>query len=473
MVKDSAQNQNSSEDRRLDSWKEIAAFFGRDERTVKRWEKERGLPVHRVPGGGRGTVFAFAEELKSWLRSSQIKQNPDELSKDETSTPPSPEQVFVQNVPARHWGIIGAAICLAVLFAIAFGFTRFYKLHSVHGHLLPRVTPLVGVEEHRKAEDLYLQGRYHWNKRTPEDLAVAVDDFAKSSRIDPNYALAYAGTADCYNLLREYTATPASQAFPLAIAAANKSLELDPNLSEGHRALAFALFNWNWDVRGGEREFQKAIELNPKDVEAHHWYATTLMTLTRYPEAIEQIELARQLDPTSSSIAADRAMILYGSGRTKEAVEILKELEIAEPKFYSPPIYLSRIYFENKEYEEYFDEAIIAASLSNDQRTLASIEASRKRFKEGGEQAMLEGSLQEQLEAFRQGRGNAISVAMYYAMLGKKKEAMEYLEKAYQRHDYELISLGDAFAFRGMHDGPQFQALLKKVYATEQITGTV
>jgi hypothetical protein len=86
---------------------------------------------------------------------------------------------------------------------------------------------------------------------------------------------------------------------------------------------------------------------------------------------------------------------------------------------------------------------------------------------------MLEGSLQEQLEAFRQGRGNAISVAMYYAMLGKKKEAMEYLEKAYQRHDYELISLGDAFAFRGMHDGPQFQALLKKVYATEQITGTV
>jgi hypothetical protein len=186
MVKDSAQNQNSSEDRRLDSWKEIAAFFGRDERTVKRWEKERGLPVHRVPGGGRGTVFAFAEELKSWLHSSQIKQNPDELSKDETSTPPSPEQVFVQNVPARHWGITGAAICLAVLFAIAFGFTRFYKLHSVHGHLLPRVTPLVGVEEHRKAEDLYLQGRYHWNKRTPEDLAVAVDDFAKSSRIDPN-----------------------------------------------------------------------------------------------------------------------------------------------------------------------------------------------------------------------------------------------------------------------------------------------
>ena len=237
--------------------------------------------------------------------------------------------------------------------------------------------------------------------------------------------------------------------------------------------MAFALFNWNWDVRGGEREFKKAIELNPKDMEAHHWYATTLMTLNRYPEAIEQIELARQLDPTSSSIAADRAMILYDSGRTKEAVEILKELEIAEPKFYSPPIYLSRIYFENKEYEEYFDEAIIAASLSNDQRTLASIEASRKRFKEGGEQAMLEGSLQEQLEAFRQGRGNAISVAMYYAILGKKKEAMEYLEKAYQRHDYELISLRDAFAFRGMHNGPQFQALLKKVYATEQITGTV
>lgn len=474
MVKDSAQN--SSEERRLDSWKEIAAFFGRDERTVKRWEKERGLPVHRVPGGGRGTVFAFSEELTNWLRSSQLKQIPDELTKDGTLilAPPEPmppsEGVMLREMTVRRWGVIATVMAFALLTALAFGFTRFYNLHSVQGHLLPTVTSVVSAEEHRKAEDFYLQGRYHWNKRTPEDLAIAVDDFAKSSQIDPNYALAYAGTADCYNLLREYTATPASQAYPLAIAAANKSLELDPNLSEGHRALAFALFNWNWDLAGGEREFKKAIGLNPKDVEAHHWYATALLSQTRYPEAVEQIELARQLDPTSSSIAADRAMIFYSSGRIPEAIAILKELQHSEPNFYSPPIYLSRIYFETKDYEKYFDEAVIAASLSQDQRALASIEASRKRFKEGGEQALLEGSLEEQLEAFRHGRGNALSVAECYALLGRKKEAMDYLEKAYQRHDYELINLRGAFAFRGMHDEPQFQQLLKKLYGSEQAT---
>jgi tetratricopeptide (TPR) repeat protein len=469
MVKDSAQN--SPEDRRLDSWKEIAAFFGRDERTVKRWEKERGLPVHRVPGGGRGTVFGFAEELKSWLRSSQLKQNSDELATDGAAILPSPETTSVRWVNRRHWGFMGAMMVAALLPVLAVGFTRFYNLHSVPGHLLPAVRPAIRVEEHRKAEDLYLQGRYHWNKRTPEDLAVAVDDFAKAAQIDPYYALAYAGTADCYNLLREYTATPGSQAFPLAIAAANKSIELDPNLSEGHRALAFALFNWNWDVQGGEREFKRAIELNPNDVEAHHWYATALMSLNRYPEAIEQIEMARQLDPTSSSIAADRAMILYSSGEKKESVAILKELQLADPKFYSPPSYLARIYFENREYEQYFDEAIVAASLSNDQQTLQSIGAARKRFREGGEQAMLEGSLQEQLEAFRQGRSNAISVAMCYARLGRRREALEYLEKAYQRHDYELIFLRGSFPFREMHDEPQFRELLRKLYAGESKNG--
>src|SRR5208283_5300383 len=142
----------------------------------------------------------------------------------------------------KRWGFLGAAIGLGFLFLVVIGFTRFYNLHSVHGHLLPTVTPRVSSEAHEKAVELYLQGRYHWNKRTPEDLTQAEDDFAKASQLDPTYALAYAGTADCYNLLREYTSTPASQTFPLAIAAASKSIELDPELSEGHRALAFALF---------------------------------------------------------------------------------------------------------------------------------------------------------------------------------------------------------------------------------------
>ncbi len=462
MVTDSGLN---SADRRLDSWKEIAAFFGRDERTVKRWEKERGLPVHRVPGGGRGTVFAFSNELTDWLRSSQLKEPAESGVKEGIVLVPPDESGPIRVPMERPWGLIGTVLTLVFFAVIAFGFSRFYNLHSVHGHILPTISPRVSAEAHKKAEESYLQGRYHWNKRTPEDLAQAEDDFAKATQLDPNYALAYAGTADCYNLLREYTQTPASQTFPLAIAAAQKSIELDPELSEGHRALAFALFHWNWDVEGAEREFKRAIELNPKDVEAHHWYATALMPLARYPEAIAQIELARQLDPASSSIAADRAMIFYASGRTEQSIQILRELEIADPNFSSPPNYLARIYFEQRQYEKYFAEAEVAAKLSHDDSALASIQVSRREFKSGGEMALLEEMLAEQLESFRQGRTDAISVAMIYACQGNKQEALDYLEKAYQRHDYGLISVRGWTRFKGMGDDPQFQDLLRRIYS--------
>ncbi len=454
-------NQNS-EDRRLDSWKEVASYFGRDERTVKRWEKERGLPIHRVPGGGRGSIFAYSRELTDWLRSAQLKDASDSPITNGAPVVSLPEQS--PTILGRAWRGWGLAFGLGFLLLFIFGFTHFYEVHSVQGRLLPGVSVRTDPEAHNKAEELYLQGRYHWNKRTPEDLALAADDFAKSTQLDSNYALAYAGTADCYNLLREYTSTPGSQTFPLAIAAAQKSIELDSTLSEGHRALAFALFNWNWDLIGGEREFKRAIQLNPNDAEAHHWYATALLSITRYHEAVSEIERARQLDPASSSIAADRALILYVSGRKEEGFTILKELKIADPKFSSPPVYLSRMYFDEKEYEKYFDEAEDAARLSHDAQSLAALTAARKRYQDGGEQSFLQGELEESLQQFKQGRTDALTVAMHYAALGKKREALDYLEKSYQRHDYALIGAGEFPAFRNLHDDPQFQDLLKRLY---------
>lgn len=461
MPVDSTQN---PEDRRLDSWKEVAAFFGRDERTVKRWEKERGLPIHRVPGVRRGSIFAYVAELTAWLGSAQWKEPAELPSKNAAPVRTSTEPILEAPAVQGTWRTAGILSGVGFLLLMTLGFTHFYQLHSVQGHLLPNVSVRTDLEAHKKAEELYFQGRYHWNKRTPEDLTLAVDDFAKSAQLDPNYALAYAGTADCYNLLREYTSTPGSQAFPLAISAAQKSIELDPNLPEGHRALAFALFHWNWDIVGGEREFKKAIELNPNDAEAHHWYATALMSLSRYTQAIQEIERARQLDPTSSSIAADRALLLYTSGRKEEGFSLLKELKTADPKFSSPPNYLARMYFQEKVYEKYFDEAQDAARLSHDDHALAALAEARKRYKTGGGQAFLQGELELALQAFKQGRTDAYSVAVLYAAMGRKQETLDYLEKAYQRHEYILISVGDLVPFRGLHDNPQFQDLLKRVY---------
>lgn len=462
MLGNSGQNQ---EERRLDSWKEVAAFFGRDERTVKRWEKERGLPIHRVPGGGRGSIFAFAAELTAWLRSAQLKEQGQLAVKEPgnaTVATPHPVAEPTERMRWRDWRLV---VGLSLLLSFVVGFTHFYQLHSVQGHLLPEVSVRTDPEAHKKAEELYLEGRYHWSKRTPEDLTQAVDDFAKAAQLDPNYALAYSGTADCYNLLREYTSTPGSQTFPLAIAAARKSLELDPKLSEGHRALAFALFHWNWDIAGGEREFKLAIQLNPNDAEAHHWYATALMSLTRYTEAIQEIERARQIDPASSSIAADRALILYTSGRKQEGFTTLKELKATDPKFYSPSAYLARMFYQEKEYNNYFEEAEYAAWLTHNDQALVSLESARKQYKTGGEGALYQWELDEALQDFKQGRTDAVSVAMRYAELGRKQDALEYLEKAYLRHDYELISMAQFASFRSLHDDPQFQDLLRRVYS--------
>src|SRR5215831_17063780 len=262
---------------RLDSWKEIAGFFARDERTVKRWEKERGLPVHRLPGGGRGTVFAYTEELSAWLQSSQTLSDsgralaatePPEKAEKSPLTPDTEASGWMSDNAVRRWGLMTFAV-LAICLGF-YGLGHFIQIRSVQGHVLPNISFSRNVSSRHEAEDLYLKGRYHWAKRTALDLTQAADYFAAATQRDPSYAAAYAGLADTYNLLREYSSMPASQAFPLALAAAQKAVQLDDGLAEAHRALAFTKFHWQWDMQGGEREFQRAIALNPNDAVAHH-----------------------------------------------------------------------------------------------------------------------------------------------------------------------------------------------------------
>src|ERR1700690_4450127 len=148
------------------------------------------------------------------------------------------------------------------------------------------VSPASGPGHHpanREAEEFYLKGRFYWSKRTPDSLNKAVDSFTQAIVHDPNYAQAYVGLADSYNLLREYTLMPPSEAFPRALAAAKKAVELDPLSSEAHASVAFVSFYGMWDARTAEVEFQRAIELNPNNAVAHHWYATYLVSIHRVP----------------------------------------------------------------------------------------------------------------------------------------------------------------------------------------------
>src|SRR5437773_32374 len=150
-----------------------------------------------------------------------------------------------------------------------------------------------------EAYELYLKGRFFWNKRTGPDLRKAIDYFNHAIAKDPNYALAYAGLADCYDLLHEYSEHSPKESYPRAKAAAIKALELDDTLGEAHTSLAYSLINYDWDWRSAEREYQRAIQLDPNYATAHQWYAECLSMLGRHSEAIAEIKKAHELDPLS------------------------------------------------------------------------------------------------------------------------------------------------------------------------------
>src|SRR5262249_19069587 len=147
-------------------------------------------------------------------------------------------------------------------------------------------------------------------------------------------------------------------------------VQLDDNLAEAHTSLAFVTFFWNWDVAGAEREFKRALVLNPNDARAHHWYASFLLTRGRISESLTQIETARRLDPTSVSILADKGVMLSVAGQTDAAVTLLKQIQDTEPSFVSTHRYLSEIYFNREDYDHYLSEWEKTAILTRDQQEL-------------------------------------------------------------------------------------------------------
>src|SRR5262249_38288663 len=191
------------------------------------------------------------------------------------------------------------------------------------------VSPAKSAEAH----DLYLKGMYFWNQRTGEGFREAIEYFQRATKADPNYALAYAGLANSYTLLTAYSAASASLYMPQARVAAGRAVELDANLAEAHTALALIVQNQDWDWRTSEKEFRRAIELNPNYATAHQWYAEHLMWLGRFDEALKESEKARQLDPLSLIIASDYGAILFFSRQYDKAIEQFRRVLQKDPNF--------------------------------------------------------------------------------------------------------------------------------------------
>jgi len=314
-----------------------------------------------------------------------------------------------------------------------------------------------------EAEQFYLQGRFYWEKRTPEGLNKAVDFFTQAIVHDSNYAPAYVGLADCYNLLREYTLMPASEAYPRALAAAKRAVELDDRSSEAHASLAFALFYGNWDAVGAEREFRRALELNPNSSVAHHWYATYLAALGRFSEAVAEIERAQSLDPASKSILADEGDLLWTAGRHAEGIAMLKQLEEAEPDFLSPHRYLKTVYFASGDYPHYLDEWKKESVLMRDPSGLKLVETAEKGFAASGYRGMLQNVRTLQKNLYERGLQSPYSLARTDAYLGNKQEALAYLKISYDKHEEYIPQIKADSAFNSLQDEPAYQDLVARL----------
>jgi TolB-like protein/Tfp pilus assembly protein PilF len=605
----------STDRRRLDSWKEIASFFGRDERTVSRWEKDLGLPVHRLPGT-KGRVFAYTDELSAWQsapshaegsasafesgqtvrsvsgstvsgsESSQVAviAEPEESAAIE----PRPEAP-VNSVAGRTtfgWKVAGvglaillglAVLSLSVLYRspeadsvavlpfadsggdadmdyLSDGFTESlignlthvpqlkvrsrsailrYKgkdvdlqkaggdlgvtllvsgriavqgdnlevsaeltdvrenteiwLQHYHGKsadilslqqqiagdIAGKLRAQLSPEEKRQvirqgtensdAYELYLKGRYAWNKRTAADLAAAISYFNQAIGKDPGYALAYSGLADAYSVLPRYGGPP-TENYPRSNAAARRALELDPTLARAHAVLGGNEMQYDWDFAGGEAEFKKAWELDPNYATAHQWYAENIgMIGGRDREAIAEINRAQKLDPLSPIIAVEVGYVHNVVGRYDEGIAICRKIANENPKFAQAHFCLAYGYWAKRMYPQVIEERRTFAQLTGDPNELNYASALNEGFRSAGWNGALIKGIQARKTQRDRGYYSAFAIAALYADLGDKNQAFQWLNTACLERDGQLTALKTEFSLASLRSDPRFAELVGKV----------
>ncbi|MEQ1952184.1 tetratricopeptide repeat protein [Mesorhizobium yinganensis] len=465
-------------ERPLKSWKEIAAFFGRDERTVKRWEASRGLPVHRLPGRTRASIYAYPSELENWLtgnRDAEAAGSP--ITRDEpvdaspapavmadarTDSPPvSGEHAARPQAAAMRWRrrafLTGAGV---VIITLAAGYAA---VPLAQDYLMPRA--MQGRErlsQDAAARDLYLSGKYQLALRTGPGLKRAIQLFTEAIAHDPEFAAAYAGLAKGYNLLSQYTDTPAEEAYPLARAAGDRALKLDRNLPAAYASLAFTSFYWDRDFDRSRTLFEKALALDPDSAEANHWFALTVVQTADFDTALKAIRHAQELDPDSRAILANKALILYHAGDIDEAGKLLRQFAETAPEYPAPHFYLADLYFDQERYREAIEQALIAANITGNDGMRIIYEAARQGFDRAGRTGLLEGMLAEQKRQNEDGRVPAYKLARTLALLDETDQALTYLALSVAEREPDSLGIRIDSAFRELHNDGRFRALMVK-----------
>ncbi len=314
-----------------------------------------------------------------------------------------------------------------------------------------------------EAYQLYLKGRFYWNKRTAAGLKKGIEYFHQAIDLDPNYALAYAGIADCYSLLGWdlFGAFPPRDALSIAKAAAIKAVELDDSLAEAHNSLAWTKLAFDWDWSGAESEFTRAIELNPGYAVAHHWYAECLVGMGRYDKALAEIRRAQELDPLSQIISSVVGWILYFERRYDLAItQFRKALEL-DPNFWVAYWTLGRTYEDKGMFAE--AEAEIQKAIELSARTPFSLAALGHVYAVSGRRAEAQQALRELKDLSKQRYVPPFSVATIHAGLDEKDQAFQWLERACEERSGWLIWVKADPTCDPLRFDARFQDLLRRM----------
>jgi len=313
------------------------------------------------------------------------------------------------------------------------------------------------------AYELYLKGRYYWNKRTAVDVKTAISYFNQAIAKDPAYALAYAGLADSYSALPVYGGAP-SENYPKGNAAARRALGLDPSLARPHAVLGSNEMEYDWDFVGGETEYKKALQLDPNDATTHSWYAQDIAMIGgREEEALAEINRAHQLDPMSPIISANTGAIYVLAGRYDEAIAVCKKAANADPTFAETHGCLMGAYWGKRMYPQVIEELKVYGQLSGDRNISVFASAMEQGFRSGGWKVALTKGIEISKAQRKTGYSSACQIADLYADLGDNDQAFQWLNTAYQERDTYLLGLKTDFSLDPLHSDPRFAELVRKV----------
>ena len=312
------------------------------------------------------------------------------------------------------------------------------------------------------AYESYLRGRSFWNQRTPAGLKQSIIHFQHAIELDPRYAEAYSGLADAYTALGYTSYWAPKDSFPKAREFANKALQIDSSLAEARASLAYVKLYYDWDWKGAEEEFQRAITVNPNYATARHWYSVLLTARGRHEEALSEIGRAQELDPLSVPINTDIGFELYYARRYDEAISQLRSVLQTSPNFPLAHLWLGRAYEQKGMYPEAIAEFEQAGTALKDWPVI--IAAAGHTYGQWGHRADATAALHRMNELTKEEYVTPYGMALIFTGLNDKELAIHWLQKAYEDRSHWLVWLNLDPRFDNVRSDPRFADLLRRMH---------